>query len=218
MVDISAENFAKICIYTITQLKKGKEPILWIRIKDIGRKLGVKNISDLVDKEIKGKFETDYYIKQQIRKYKRHGSELIKSEKFMYAHKCIIIPVIMHCRVSTPKTVEFRSKLGFNKNDITLPKEQSLLIPLMNAFEGENMQTEYSVLGYKIDLYFHDYKLAIEVDEKGPKDRSIDCEIKRQKAIEKRLGCEFIRINPDEENFNIFEPINEIHRLIKKIK
>ena len=29
----------------------------------------------------------------------------------------------------------------------------------MAAFEGENMQTQYSVLGYRIDLYSHDYKL-----------------------------------------------------------
>ena len=27
------------------------------------------------------------------------------------------------------------------------------------------MQAEYSVLGYRIDLYFHEYKLAIEIDE-----------------------------------------------------
>ena len=47
------------------------------------------------------------------------------------------------------------------------------------------MQTQYSVLGYKIDLYFHDYKLTIEVAEKGHKDRNMDHEIKRQKALEK---------------------------------
>ena len=73
----------------------------------------------------------------------------------------------------------------------------------MDAFEGGNMQFEYSVLGYRIDLYFHDYKLAIEVDEKVNKDRNIDHEIKRQKALEKELGCEFIRIDPDEKDFNI---------------
>ena len=28
------------------------------------------------------------------------------------------------------------------------------------------MQSECSVLGYLVDLYFHDYKLATEVDEK----------------------------------------------------
>ena len=110
MVDISSETFAKNCIHTIKQLKKGKEPILWIRIKDIGEKLDVKNILDLVDKEIKGKFETNSFTKQQIGKYKIHGSELIENEKHMYAHKCIIILVIVHCRVSTPKPIEFRSK------------------------------------------------------------------------------------------------------------
>ena len=61
------------------------------------------------------------------------------------------------------------------------------------------MQTQYSVLGYRIDIYFYDYKLAIEVDEKGQKERNIGHEIKRQKAIEKELGFEFIRINPDEK-------------------
>ena len=49
-------------------------------------------------------------------------------------------------------------------------KEQSVLKSVMDVFEGETMQTQYSVLGYRIDLYFYYYKLAIEVDEKGHKD------------------------------------------------
>ena len=114
----------------------------------------------------------------------------------------------MHCRVSTPKSIEFRSKLGLNQYDITLTKEQSVLKSVMDAFKGESMQTQCRVLGYRIDLYFHDYKLAIEVDEKGHKDRNINHEIQRQKALEKELSCEFIRIDPDEENFNIFKAIN----------
>ena len=65
--------------------------------------------------------------KKQIRDYKRHGSEFIEGIKLMYAYECIIIPVIMHCRVSTPKSIDFRSKLGFNQYDITLAKEQSVL-------------------------------------------------------------------------------------------
>ena len=77
------------------------------------------------------------------------------------------------------------------------------------------MQTQDSVLGYKNDLHFHEYKLAIEVNELRQNDRKIDHEIHRQKAIEKDLDCAFITINPDEENFNIFKAINEIHRHIK---
>ena len=52
--------------------------------------------------------------------------------------------------------------------------------------------------------------------KKGHKDINIDHEIKRQKALEKELRCEFIRIDPDEENVDIFKAINEIHRHIKK--
>ena len=41
------------------------------------------------------------------------------------------------------------------------------------------MQTQYSVLGYRIDLYFHKYKLTIEVDELGHADRDLSNEIER---------------------------------------
>ena len=54
-------------------------------------------------------------------------------------------------------------------------------------------------------MYFHDYKLVIEIDENGHSDRSIDYEIKRQKAIIQELGCKFIRIDPGKENFDILE-------------
>ena len=46
---ISTETFAKSCIYTIEQLKKEKEPVLWIRIKDLGEKLDIKKMFGSVD-------------------------------------------------------------------------------------------------------------------------------------------------------------------------
>ena len=44
-------------------------------------------------------------------------------------------------------------------------KEQTIINSIKAAFEWENMQTQCSVLGYRIDLYFHEYKLATDVDE-----------------------------------------------------
>ena len=79
------------------------------------------------------------------------------------------------------------------------------------------MQTQYTVIGYRIDFYFHEYTLAIEVDQLGHNDRNIGYEMQRQRAIEKKLGCVFIRINPDEKDFNIFKEINKIHRHIEKL-
>ena len=39
-------------------------------------------------------------------------------------------------------------------------------------------------LGYRIDLYSHDYKLAVEIAKNGHSDININYEIKRQKSIE----------------------------------
>ena len=78
------------------------------------------------------------------------------------------------------------------------------------------MQTQYSVLGYRTDLYFHKYRLAIEVDELGHTDRNLSNEIERQKALEEELNCVIIRINPDEIDYNIFREINKIQRHINK--
>ena len=95
-------------------------------------------------------------------------------------------------------------------------KEQTIINSIKDTFEGENIQTQYSVLGYRINLYFHEYKLAIEVHELGHTNRNINNEIERQEALEKELNCIFIRINPDEKDFNIFKEINKIHRHTKK--
>ena len=66
------------------------------------------------------------------------------------------------------------------------------------------MQTEYNILGYQIDLYFHDYTLSIKLTENGHSDRNVDNEMKKQKAIEQKLGRKFIRIDPDKHDFDIF--------------
>ena len=57
--------------------------------------------------------------------------------------------------------------------------EKSALKSVMDAFEGDNIQTQYSVLGYRIDLYFCKHKLAVEVDKLGHRNRNIDHEIQR---------------------------------------
>ena len=95
-------------------------------------------------------------------------------------------------------------------------KEQTIINSIKDTSEGENIQTQYSVLGCRIDLYFHEYSLATEVDELGHTNRNINNETERQKALEKELNFIFIRINPDEKDFNIFKEINKIHRHIKK--
>ena len=116
----------------------------------------------------------------------------------------------MYCKISTPKAIEFRSKLGFKQHDIVLSKKQSVIPKKMKTFLNEETLPQHSVLSYQIDLYFPEHKLAIEVDEKGHEDRNIDYEIKRQKAVERKLGCEFIKINPDRKDYDECVEIDKI--------
>ena len=83
----------------------------------------------------------------------------------------------MDCRITSAH--KFRTKLGFKQYDVILTKDQSALTKIMSSFKGENIQTQYNVLSYRINLYFHGYKFAIEIDENGRSHRNIGYEIKR---------------------------------------
>ena len=116
----------------------------------------------------------------------------------------------------TDESCSLKRNLGFNLHDVINTKEQIILRSIKDAFEGEDMQTQYTVTGCKTDLYFHKHKLATEVGELGHADINLNNEIEWQKALERELDCVFIRINPDETDFNIFKELNKIHRCIKK--
>ena len=107
----------------------------------------------------------------------------------------------MNCR--TDESCIFKRNLGFRLHDVINTKEQTVINSIKDAFEGEDMQTKCTAIGYRVDLYFHKYKLAIEVDELGDSDRNIDYEIQRQRALETELDCVFMRIDPDAPDFNV---------------
>ena len=154
---------------------------------------------------------------QYPKEYKKQRSELNEStnqpnRRFIYVD--LALKVIMNSR--TDESCKFKRNLGFKLHDVINTKEQTGMNSINHAFEGENMQTQYTVLGYRIDLYFHKYKLAIEVDELGHNNRSADHETQRQRALERELTCVFIRTNPDAADFNICKEINKIHRHINQ--
>ena len=200
MVAITKETYENIGIEVITD----EFDQLWLNEIHVQKQLGLENLPALTNK----------YDKE----YKKNRSELNESTK--QSHRRFIrvdlaLKVIMDCR--TDESCKFKRNLGFTLHDVINTKEQTVINSIKDAFEGENMQTQYTVLGYRIDLYFHKYKLAIEVDELGHSDRNINDEIERQRALERELNCVFIRINPDEPDFNILREINKIHRHINQL-
>ena len=93
-------------------------------------------------------------------------------------------------------------------------------------FRNHNPVEKYSVKIYKIDPYFYEqyekhiqvddneYSLAVEIDKKGD-DRDIIFEVKRQKALEKKHNCKFIRINASND---LDYELGNIHTFIYELK
>ena len=112
MVEISAETYDKNCVYTKKENKKvDKKHSLWIRMIDIRKSLDVENIYDLVRKKISCRYESNNSTQQKIRKHKRFEYEWFKDDKYFYFHEDVITSITMHCKLSTPKSNEFRSNI-----------------------------------------------------------------------------------------------------------
>ena len=144
--------------------------------------------------------------KQQLRKYKIDRARLFKGIKnYMYVYKDILVPVIMQSRLSDPKTIKFRSDLGFNQISLMLKKEQLVVMPLLIAFSAEKIKLQHKALQNKRlrpDMYFSEHVFTVEIDEKVHTDRNQNEGNERKTRIEKHSDCKFFhRINPDTESF-----------------
>ena len=76
----------------------------------------------------------------------------------MNTHEDIITPIIVHCRVSTTKAIEFKSGLGFKKSDLVTTKKQLVLKRIINIFGNKRVLQQCYVLSYYTDLYLPKYK------------------------------------------------------------
>ena len=169
MVNITKETYENNGIEVITD----NLDTLWLNEMHVQQQLGHKNLRAVTNK----------YNKE----YKKCRYELI-DDPIKQSHRRFIridlaLKIIMDCR--TDQSCNLKRNLGFRLDDVINTKEQSVLNSIKDTFEGENIQNQYSVSGYRIDLYFHKYKLAIKVNELGHNDRNIDYEIQRQQALER---------------------------------
>ena len=66
----------------------------------------------------------------------------------------------------------------------------------------------------RIDVYFTEYLLAVEIDEKNYTDRDHIFEVKRQKALEEKFGCKFIRIKTKKAVMQTMKLVEYKHLLV----
>lgn len=173
--------------------------VKWFIAKDICIILGVTNITSTLQ-NIKKDWTKRYKIKI------KNGTGGIQN---MILINLDAVKKILQNSRSINKD-KILSSLKIDLDIIYDFKESSNLKIICASFKNLKQELQYQVNRYRIDLYFPEYKLAIEVDESGHKDRCPIYEKERQNYLEKYLGCTFIRFNPDEKNFNIGEVIFQI--------
>ena len=135
MVIITVEAYKNAQVHTVTV---GNKELFWVKISDVQNGLGIKNISDVLRKEIQAIYQTQNPAKEQIKKHKRskaeidtknvHPSNLIKYARSDIEKKnCKGVKKCNNYRINKVQNEknreDFRNILGFKENDIYERKE-----------------------------------------------------------------------------------------------
>ena len=160
---------------------------IWVSLKDVGSGIGVKNISDLVLKEIYGICETQKPSKEQVNEYKMTKREIYKnftnlSEKELntknnkktYVRNDVMTTIIKRCRGEKTRGIRaidgFRNKLMIPDSEIPECPEFEVKSKIGKIFKNQNLLEEYFVKIYENDPYFYEhYEKKIQIDKNGCK-------------------------------------------------
>lgn len=178
---------------------------LWYKAQVIASKLGYKHTAKAV---------RDHVSKHN----KKALNELCESLTGIDAleHSRILLnedgvhELIMKAR--TLKASDVAKEYGITVVKKYIRKEIEIVSHLQKVLDRMKIlyEPQKKVGKYKIDLYLPRQKLAIEIDEHGHKDRDEDYEERREETIQRVLKCEFLRVNPDDQEFDIFKFIGDV--------
>lgn len=186
--------------YKCKIIKNNDAPYTLYLAKDIGKIINISNIRNSI-------LNYNEHLKVKMKNLTNGGEQAMTFLTYEGLKRII----------STSRTIEsidFAKKIGIDIYKYKFTNIESETIDcIIKAFSGYDIVTQYTVFKYRIDLYFIDYKIAIECDEFDHKYQK-EYDKKREDEIKNALKCEFIRYNPHDPNFNIFSVINQI---LKKI-
>jgi prophage antirepressor-like protein len=115
-----------------------------------------------------------------------------------------------------PNSMQMAKDLGIEVDTKYIRKEPEIVKYLQTFLDEMQVATHFqkTVGRYRIDLYLPDYKIAFEVDEFNHRDRDPKQERCREEFIRRALGCDFIRVDPDAPDFDIFKLMGQFAKKI----
>lgn len=182
-----------------------KDNEVWFVLSDVCKVLELRNSRSV--KERLPKNSTDFCILKD-RLNRNQKVTIINNEGLK----------VTIARSRSHKSIDFAKVIGLEVSNLSVcSKEQETLEIISKSFSHLKQIRQYYVNGFLVDLYFPEYKLAIECDEYNH--RHIPCKVEkeRERKIKNLTGCKFIRFNPDEPDFNIGDVINMIMMEVYKV-
>ena len=158
-------------------LKQWSITIKKIKISDIEIQLGHSNIYDIALKRIKKHCgnKTKNITKEEKQKFKA----FFEGETDIFIIEKLTHDIIEGCKL--PKAIELRKKLGYNLNDIMVQEETSIAEKIKKLFPHEDIVLNKKFNKRKLDIWFTNHNLIIEIDEGNHEHYDLDDEKKKKK-------------------------------------
>ena len=177
----------------------------WFLAGDIAKALNIKNVSEMVrGANIKENERNIFPNKTRGGKQKQIFVTRLGLKKVLASSK-------------KPNAAQLSESLGLGMCIYTRV-EASHIGNIRKAFKDVLSIDEYAVGKYNVDLYFPSLNLVIECDQNNHNHYNKQAEEERENYIKDKLGCTFIRFNPDKPGFMIGDIIYEISKFIEKHK
>ena len=177
----------------------------WFLAGDIAKALNIKNVSEMV---------RGANIKENERNIfpnKTRGGK----QKQIFVTRLGLKKVLANSK--KPNAAQLSESLGLEMCIYT-KVEASHIGNIRKAFKNILSIDEYAVGKYNVDLYFPSLNLVIECDQNNHNHYNRQTEKERENYIKDKLGCTFIRFNPDEPGFMVGDIIYQISKFIQKHK
>ena len=143
---ISAEGYENANVDFLT-IKTTSE--IWVSMKDVGSGMGVKNISDLVLKEIYGICEKIILQKNKLMNIKWQKEKELNTKNNFKKMNDIMTTIIKRCRGEKTRGIRaidgFRNKLMIPDSEIPKCPEFEVKSKIGKIFKNQNLLEEYFV-------------------------------------------------------------------------
>lgn len=200
----------------------------WLVGKDVVEKLGYDIDKVSYSKYIKKNCNEEDYVLLNKENYKYYNIDykLLGQRGGYIINENGLIKLIegteILSNIEKENILNFMIDLGIINNKYNILVKQRKEIGFLTTLEESltpfriNGVRQYSILNYRIDYYIPSLNIAIEYDENCHKNYSYENQELRQKKLEDKLGCKFIRVSDkNSDAYNIGFVINEILKQYK---